>query len=83
MVGGVFFSGLSYIWLFLKQYGFAGILIAVPIAAVGRMNRKMRLPLFITAVYFIYILMVGGCSSRAPVFYGSASIIVSDVFCGY
>jgi len=55
-----FFSGLSYIWLFLKQYGFVGILIAVPIAAVGRMNRKMRLPLFITAVYFIYILMVGG-----------------------
>ncbi len=55
-----FLSGLSYIWLFLKQYGFAGILIAVPIAAVGRMNRKMRLPLFITAVYFVYILMVGG-----------------------
>lgn len=55
-----FMAGLGYVWLFLKQYGFFGILIIVPLAGLGRIPARLRLPLFIMVIYILYIIMVGG-----------------------
>jgi len=57
---GYFVSGINYVWLFFKQYGFAGLLLIVPLLAVPRFGRRLRLPLFIVVAYFFYILLIGG-----------------------
>ena len=57
---GYFIAGLNYFWLFLRQYGFIGILIIIPLISFNRFASKLRLPLFIMIAYLIYIILVGG-----------------------
>ncbi|PKK83095.1 MAG: hypothetical protein CVT49_10300 [candidate division Zixibacteria bacterium HGW-Zixibacteria-1] len=57
---GYFLSGLNYVWLFLKQYGLAGVLIIVPLIAFGKLPAKLRLLLFIMIAYIFYIILIGG-----------------------
>ncbi|MEW5924100.1 MAG: hypothetical protein AB1746_08945 [Candidatus Zixiibacteriota bacterium] len=57
---GYFMAGLNYVWLFLKQYGFVGILIIVPLVSITRIPVRLRLPIFIMTIYIFYIILVGG-----------------------
>lgn len=53
-------SGFSYTILFMKHYGFFGLLIALPLAGYKLLPHRMRLVLFVTIGYLLYILMIGG-----------------------
>jgi arabinofuranosyltransferase len=55
-----FQSGLQYVWLFLRHYGFYGLLIIAPIALYKFLPRTTQLLLLVAIVYTFYILMVGG-----------------------
>jgi len=55
-----FMSGLGYIWLFLKNYGFLGLLALIPIVFVKFIPVRLRMLLFIVIAYGLYIIMVGG-----------------------
>ncbi len=55
-----FSSGIQYVWLFLRHYGFYGILIFLPLALYKILPKPMRLMLFVVFGYGIYILLVGG-----------------------
>jgi arabinofuranosyltransferase len=55
-----FQSGAAYVWLFLKQYGFYGLLVLVPVVFVRFLSRELRLALSVAVVYSLYILFIGG-----------------------
>ena len=55
-----FGSGIGYLWLFLRQYGFFGILILIPLVSYKLLPRSIRLPVVISLIYMLYIIMVGG-----------------------
>ncbi|SYZ72702.1 membrane hypothetical protein [Candidatus Zixiibacteriota bacterium] len=52
--------GLEYIWLSLRHYGLFGLLFIVPILAWRIMDRKLRLVFFVSLLFALYIIWVGG-----------------------
>jgi arabinofuranosyltransferase len=55
-----FQSGLQYVWLFMKHYGFYGALVLLPLVYYKQLPKQMRLLLIVVYGYMIYILLVGG-----------------------
>jgi len=55
-----FGSGIQYVWLFLRHYGFYGVLIIVPLVLFKFLPKKMYLILMVVYVYLCYILLIGG-----------------------
>lgn len=55
-----FTSGLEYLWLFLKHYGFYGILILVPLAGFRIIPPQLKFLLYTAIIYTLYVLLVGG-----------------------
>ncbi len=55
-----FVSGAQYVWLFLRHYGFYGILIFLPLVFYRFLPNRMRLLLSVIYGYIIYILFIGG-----------------------
>ena len=53
-------NGIGYFWLFLKHYGFWGILYLVPVYLYKRSDNQLRLFALIIFVYTFYIIGVGG-----------------------
>ncbi|MCX6829297.1 MAG: hypothetical protein NT002_08470 [candidate division Zixibacteria bacterium] len=55
-----FVAGVGYAWLFLQQYGLYGLLLLLPIAGFKLLNPAARLLVWVSFLYAVYILMVGG-----------------------
>jgi len=53
-------SGIDYIWLFIRQYGFYGFLVLLPWVGFKLIPKPMRLVLPVSTVYLLYILFIGG-----------------------
>ncbi len=53
-------NGIGYFWLFLKHYGFWGVLYLVPVYLYKRSDNQLRLFALIIFVYTFYIIGVGG-----------------------
>ncbi len=53
-------SGIDYIWLFIRQYGFYGLLFLLPLAGYKLIAKHLRLLFLVGSVYLLYILLIGG-----------------------
>jgi arabinofuranosyltransferase len=53
-------AGLKYLWLFMKMYGFGGLLILLPIIIFKSLSSTLRLLLVVSIFYILYIIFVGG-----------------------
>jgi len=53
-------DGLEYLLRFLKHYYAYGLILVPAIVVAARKSLKGRLLLFITAIYFLYIMFIGG-----------------------
>lgn len=53
-------SGVGYFWLFLKQYGFYGILLIIPIAGFRFLKKEFGMAMFVSLGYLLYIIFIGG-----------------------
>ena len=53
-------AGLKYIWLFMKMYGFGGLLIVLPLIMFKSLSNTIRLLLVVGILYMFYIIFVGG-----------------------
>ena len=53
-------DGIKYFWLFLRHYGFWGILYLIPVYLYKRSDNQLRLFALIIFVYTLYIIGVGG-----------------------
>ncbi|MGB2698578.1 MAG: tetratricopeptide repeat protein, partial [Candidatus Zixiibacteriota bacterium] len=53
-------NGLEYFWLFLRHYGFWGILYLIPVYLYKRSDNQLKLFALIIFVYTTYIIGVGG-----------------------
>jgi arabinofuranosyltransferase len=53
-------AGGGYIIHFLKQYGFYGILLLFPILNIRQLAREFGLGLFVSIIFMVYIIFIGG-----------------------
>lgn len=73
-------SGLEYAGRFFSHYGFWGIGFVIPLILIKRLSSQARTLLLFTALYIIYIILVGGDVLKAHRFFlplfGPAAILV-------
>jgi len=53
-------SGLEYFWQFLQHYGLWGLIYLLPLLLYRSLDSRSRLLLFLSLVYTLYIILVGG-----------------------
>ena len=62
-------NGLEYFWLFLRHYGFWGILYLIPLYLYKRSDNLLKLFAWIIFIYTLYIIAVGGDVLKAHRFF--------------
>jgi hypothetical protein len=53
-------AGSGYLIHFFQQYGFWGVLLLLPLLNIRRLAREFGLGLFVTVIFMIYIIIIGG-----------------------
>jgi arabinofuranosyltransferase len=81
-------NGIDYFWLFLRHYGFWGILYLIPVYLYKRSDNLLKLFALIIFVYTLYIIGVGGDVLKVhrffvpvlPLIYLFAGKVIFDLF---